>query len=167
MNIIPETAELEINVRTYDLGVRDHVLAAIERIVNAEAAASNAPRPPRVELVDSFPFLYNDLEGSARTTAVLRRVVGDAAVIDPGPGHRQRGRRRVRADRRRCRACSGFSAEPIRRCSPAPTTAQELLAVMAEVPSNHSPKYAPVIEPTLSIGVAALVAAAKEWLGTA
>ena len=32
---------------------------------------------------------------------------------------------------------------------------------------NHSPQFAPVIEPTLSVGVAALVAAAKEWLGTA
>lgn len=36
---------------------------------------------------------------------------------------------------------------------------------MAAIPSNHSSGYAPVIEPTLSIGVAALVAAAKEWLG--
>ena len=47
------------------------------------------------------------------------------------------------------------------------TTAKELLTVMAGVPSNHSPHYAPVIEPTLSVGVAALVAAAKEWLGAA
>lgn len=31
-------------------------------------------------------------------------------------------------------------------------------------PPNHSPRYAPVIEPTLSIGVAALVTAAQTWL---
>ena len=31
---------LEINVRTYDERVRAHVLAAIERIVRAEATAS-------------------------------------------------------------------------------------------------------------------------------
>ena len=35
---------------------------------------------------------------------------------------------------------------------------------MAAQPSNHSPFYAPVIEPTLSVGVAALVAAAPHWL---
>ena len=46
VNIIPDTAELEINVRTYDVAVREHILAAIERIVRAEATASNAPRPP-------------------------------------------------------------------------------------------------------------------------
>jgi len=33
-----------------------------------------------------------------------------------------------------------------------------------DVPSNHSPHFAPLIEPTLEIGVAALVAAAREWL---
>jgi hippurate hydrolase len=31
---------LPLNVRTFDAGVRKRVLAAIERIVNAEAAAS-------------------------------------------------------------------------------------------------------------------------------
>jgi len=33
------------------------------------------------------------------------------------------------------------------------------------IPSNHSPLFAPVIDPTLSIGRAALVAAARVWLG--
>ncbi|MFD4179528.1 hypothetical protein ACFWPB_00235, partial [Rhodococcus sp. NPDC058514] len=33
-----------------------------------------------------------------------------------------------------------------------------------DIPSNHSPRFAPVIEPTLSVGVEALVAAAREWL---
>src|SRR5699024_12433072 len=43
--------------------------------------------------------------------------------------------------------------------------AAALERIMANQPSNHSPHYAPVIEPTLGIGVAALVVAAKEWLG--
>jgi metal-dependent amidase/aminoacylase/carboxypeptidase family protein len=33
-----------------------------------------------------------------------------------------------------------------------------------DVPSNHSPRYAPVIDPTLRTGVAALVVAATAWL---
>src|SRR5699024_11735147 len=37
--------------------------------------------------------------------------------------------------------------------------------IMANQPSNHSPHYALVIEPTVVLGVAALVLAAKEWLG--
>jgi hippurate hydrolase len=43
-NVIPETAELGINMRTYSTLVREQVRAAIERIVRAEAAASNAIR---------------------------------------------------------------------------------------------------------------------------
>lgn len=35
---------------------------------------------------------------------------------------------------------------------------------LLSVPSNHSPHYAPVIEPTLDIGVTALVTAARTWL---
>ena len=44
------------------------------------------------------------------------------------------------------------------------TSREELLAGVAAQPSNHSPFYAPVVEPTLSVGVAALVAAARHWL---
>jgi hippurate hydrolase len=38
-NVIPDEAIIKLNVRTFDEGVRKHVLAAIKRIVNAEAAA--------------------------------------------------------------------------------------------------------------------------------
>jgi len=33
----------------------------------------------------------------------------------------------------------------------------------SDIPSNHSPFFAPVVQPTLDIGVAALSAAAREW----
>ena len=45
-NVIPDEAIIKLNVRTFDEGVRKRVLAAIERIVNAEAAASG-PRSRR------------------------------------------------------------------------------------------------------------------------
>jgi len=45
-NVILDEAIIKLNVRTFDEGVRQHVLAAITRIVNAEAQASGAPRPP-------------------------------------------------------------------------------------------------------------------------
>src|SRR5205814_6764548 len=39
-NVIPDEAIIKLNVRTFDAGLRKRVLAAIERIVNAEAEAS-------------------------------------------------------------------------------------------------------------------------------
>ena len=54
-NVIPDEAIIKLNVRTFDEGVRKRVLAAIERIVNAEAAASGAPKKP--EITRSGPLL--------------------------------------------------------------------------------------------------------------
>lgn len=47
-NVIPDEAIIKLNVRTFDDDVRTRVLAAIERIVNAEAEASQAPRKPEI-----------------------------------------------------------------------------------------------------------------------
>ena len=49
-NVIPDEATIKLNVRTFDEGVRKSVLGAIERIVNAESEAWDAPngrRSPR------------------------------------------------------------------------------------------------------------------------
>jgi metal-dependent amidase/aminoacylase/carboxypeptidase family protein len=35
---------------------------------------------------------------------------------------------------------------------------------MDELPTNHNPRFAPVIHPTLETGVAAMVVAARAWL---
>lgn len=43
---------------------------------------------------------------------------------------------------------------------------EQLMRAMAAQPSNHSPRYAPVEDPTLRVGVAALTAAARAWLDT-
>src|SRR6478609_2442672 len=47
-NVIPDEAVIKLNVRTFDENVRKRVLDAIKRIVNAEAAASSAPKPPEI-----------------------------------------------------------------------------------------------------------------------
>ena len=36
---------------------------------------------------------------------------------------------------------------------------------LAELPTNHNPRFAPVLHPTLETGVEALVTAAHEWFG--
>jgi hippurate hydrolase len=42
--------------------------------------------------------------------------------------------------------------------------AEQVGRVDQDIPSNHSPYFAPVLEPTLSTGVEALVTAAMAWL---
>ncbi len=56
-NVIPDEAIIKLNVRTFDEGVRKRVLAAIERIVNAEAAASGAPKKPEITALDRYSLV--------------------------------------------------------------------------------------------------------------
>lgn len=165
MNIIPDTAELEINVRTYDPHVRNRVVAAVERIVRAEALASNAPTEPDIIYGTSLPYLYNDPDACAHTAIALQAVVGER-LVDPGAvtGSEDVGEFATVAGV----PCVYWL---LGGADPAPfagaVTAEDLIRVMAGIPSNHSSGYAPVIEPTITIGVAALAAAAKQWLTAA
>jgi hippurate hydrolase len=80
-NIIPETAEFSVNVRTPDEDVRAHVLGSIRRIVAAEAAASGIDEPAIVE-INRFPRLFNDADHTARAAAALTAGFGPDAVVE-------------------------------------------------------------------------------------
>ena len=162
-NIIPSDAELLISVRSYDDEVRTTILEGINRIVAAEAEASNAPRPPDVTTLESYPTVVNDPDASARTKAAFEARFGPGRVVDPGPvtGSEDVGMLATAAGAPLVFWLLG-GADPALFAGA--STVDEMTRVMAKIPSNHSPHYAPVIEPTLSMGVDALVTAAKAWL---
>lgn len=160
-NVIPDEALLKLNVRTFDEFLRRRVLVSIKRIVDAEAAASAAPKLPEIIPLDSYTAVTNDPEATK-------------LVIDSLQSH--------------------FSKERIRESQP--TSASEDFGLfgsesntpsvfwfvggtdlktyekarkdglLSEIPTNHNPRFAPVIHPTLETGVEALVCAAGAWLST-
>jgi hippurate hydrolase len=79
-NVIPDDAVIKLNVRTFDADVRKRVLAAIERIANAEAAASGAPRPPEITTLEHYPLGVKDADASARVADAFRRHFSDESV---------------------------------------------------------------------------------------
>jgi amidohydrolase len=162
-NIIPDEAELLISVRSFDPQVRQRTLAAIERIVRAEANASAAQRDPEIELFDSFPALVNDPAAVERTRPALEALVGAGRIVDPGrvTASEDVGRLASAADVP-CVFWLLGGSDPAQFAGA--SSAEQIAARMVELPSNHSPLYAPVIDPTLSTGVSALVAAAQVWL---
>src|SRR4051812_45090515 len=162
-NIIPDEAELLISTRTFDPAVRDRVLGAITRIVRAEAAASGASRDPEVMLVDGFPAVVNDVAACVRTRPGLEAVVGADRGVDPGlvTGSEDVGLLASGSDAP-CVFWLLGGADPA--AFAAVRSVDDMAEAVAEQPSNHSPFYAPVIEPTLAVGVAALVEAARIWL---
>lgn len=165
-NIIPDDAQLLLNIRTYDETVRHHLLEGIGRVVRAEADASRAPRPPDIEVFESAPAVVNDPDGVVRTRGALESVVGAGRVVDPGPvtGSEDVGVLAAAAGVPLVYWLLG-GADPTAYAGA--TTAEQLMRVFAGLPSNHSPHFAPVEDPTLRVGVAALVAGATEWLGAA
>jgi len=161
VNVIPDDAELLISVRTYTAEVRTRVLEAITRIVRAEAAASGAPRDPDIEVLGSFPAVVNDPVAAARIGRAL--AAAGRVVIDPGPvtGSEDVGILAAAAGAP-CVYWLLGGADPAMFAGA--STVDEIAARVAQLPSNHSPLFAPVIEPTLTAGVGALVAAARDWL---
>ncbi|MGH6678732.1 MAG: peptidase dimerization domain-containing protein, partial [Bradyrhizobium sp.] len=83
-NVIPDEAVIKLNVRTFDAGVRKRVLAAVERIVNAEAEASGAPRKPEITTLDHYPLNVNDRDASRRVVEAFRGYFGAERVRETG-----------------------------------------------------------------------------------
>lgn len=160
-NIIDDHAVLELNIRTYSKATRDQILTAIERIAKAESAASGSPKDPEIELYNSYPLTDND----AKVTA---RVAGAFAEYFPAEAIEDYGRQTASEDFSDIPTAlgvpytywgiGGVDAETYR-------AAQDAGRVTMDIPANHSPKFAPVIQPTLTTGTAALVVAAAAWLG--
>ena len=75
-NIIPDESLLRLNVRTFDEQVRETVLSAFKRIINAEATASQAPKPPAFTVVGEFPLTSNDKAATGKVTEVLKGRFG-------------------------------------------------------------------------------------------
>jgi len=158
-NVIPDEAIIKLNVRTFDAGVRKRVLSAIERIVNAEAAASGAPRPPEITPLDRYPLNVNDPQASAR---VLKSFQG----YFPADRVRHTGAAPASED------FGSFGTEwhaPsvfwfFGGTDPDTYAKAKEAGKINELPVNHSPLFAPVLHPTLETGMEALVVAARAWL---
>ena len=158
-NVIPDRAVLLLNLRSYSQQARQHMLAAIRRIVRAECRASGSPQDPDFETLDAFPLTDNDPEVTSRVAAAFGQHFGDRAV-----------------DLGQQTASEDFSDVP--RAAGIPYTywgiggtdprayraAEEAGRVQDDIPANHSPKFLPVLQPTLRAGTEALVAAALAWL---
>lgn len=158
-NVIPDEAIIKLNVRTFDAGVRTRVLAAIERIVNAEAAASGAPRPPEITTLDSYPLNVNNRDASKRVVDAFRGYFGADRVRETGPAP---------ASEDFGSFGSGWHVPSVfwfvGGTDPETYTKAKEANRLNELPVNHSPKFAPVLHPTLQMGVETLVVATRAWL---
>ncbi len=157
-NIIADRAELLVNIRFYSEAVRSTLLEAIRRIVTAECAASGSPRDPEFDVFENAPLTDNDAHVTARLDTAFSTALGaDTLITAPlitgsedfsdlarGVGAPYSFWLFGGADPRLFQTADG--------------------AMPTDIPVNHSPHFAPLIQPTLDTGTAALVTAALAWL---
>lgn len=159
-NIIPAEAKLELSLRYPDEEARERVLEKVERIVRAEAAASGAEVPPVISTDHTLPPTINDADATARIVSAFQREFGAGSVVDPGMFT---GSEDVSWFARESGAplvywfWGGIDPELFARATAEGTTDRD-------IPTNHSPFFAPLIQPTLDRGVENLVVAAREFL---
>lgn len=158
-NVIPDSAELQLNIRTYSEHTRTRMLDAIRRIVTAECQASGSPREAEFEVFDRYPLTDNDLPTTSRVSDAFTTFFGGRCQTLPMQT-----------------ASEDFSDIPTALGAPytywgiggidpvAYQNAADHGQIDQDIPVNHSPAFAPAIQPTLDTGTQALVVAAMAWL---
>ncbi len=151
-NIIPDSVDLQVTVRSYSDGTRSRLLEGIRRNAQAEAAAAGAPRPPEVTVGESTPATVNDPELVRRTVEALKRTLGSERVVEVprimgSEDFTYYGREGIPAFMFNLGTTALARLEESRRPGGTP------------LPSLHSSKYAPDREASIRDGVRAALAA--------
>ncbi|PXX95136.1 amidohydrolase [Halomonas sp. LBP4] len=168
-NIIPHSAELEINIRSFDDTLHRQVVEAIERIVRAECEAGRSPKPPEFHVLNETLALHNDPVAVEHIRRAHGRHFGEAGLFDmprlngsedfPYFGNAQAG---------------GFGGEdipyvywfigatPEERWQATP--GESVPEKMRHLEMPHSPYYFPGNPVTLRTGIEAMAAGALAYL---
>jgi hippurate hydrolase len=159
-NIIADEAKLQLTVRSFNPEVQKQLLAAIERIAKAEAAAARAPRDPAVVVIplEGSEVEFNDPALAARLTTALRRGLGDSNVVAGQPST-------VSEDFGLFGRVAGIPSVQLLAGAVEPGEFAKAKAAGTTVPGLHTSLFAPDREPTINTAVAAFTLSVLELLG--
>src|SRR5450631_3700412 len=158
-NIIPDQAELGLTVRTFKADVRKQVLAAITRITKAEALAGGAQQEPLIEHDESTDSVYNDPALAQRLRAPLEASLGKDNVITTEPI--------TPSEDYAFFIEQGIPSLYMSLGGADPQKYAESKNAGTMLPSNHSPYFAPDVDPALHTGIKAEVAVLRNLLNGA
>jgi amidohydrolase len=155
-NIIPDQAELGLTVRTFRADVRKQVLASIARIVKAEAQAAGAPREPLIEHYEQSDSVYNDPALTERLRPVLETALGKENVVTAEPI--------TASEDFSYFVEQGIPGFYLSMGGANPEKFAQAKAAGENLPSNHSPLFAPDPSPSLHTAITAEVAMLRNLL---
>ena len=155
-NIIPDHAEMGLTVRSYSDATRQHLLASIQRIVKAEAQAAGAEKEPKFEIRVGAPSVYNDPKLAARLRSTLQQTFG--------ADHVRVGKPAMAGDDFAEMGRSGIPAVMVRFGVANPQEFADAKRTGKQIPSNHSPLFAPDADPSLRTAITAETAVLQNLL---
>ena len=125
--------------------MRKHLLAAIERVAKAEAQAANAPKAPLVQVAESTDALYNDPKLAERLSQALTQALGAGRVEKAPPI--------MASEDYSYFVEAGVPSFYFWLGVADPEKFKEAKASGIQLPSNHSPFFAPDMEPSLKTAI--------------
>ena len=161
VNIISDHAVLQINIRSFNEHWRKVLLDGVKRIVDAECVASNCPKPAEFEKLNEFPLTDNDPSLTHTVTSSFQQYFGKNRVGEDMPA--QLGSEDFSLLAREIKKpyvfwfFGGIDEKEWEK--------REKEGTLNELPVNHSPFFAPALQPTLRTGVECLVVGALTFLG--
>lgn len=160
VNVIADEATLLVNIRSVSTKWRQVLLDGMKRIVRAECEAGRCPQPPEILETNSFPLCDNDHTATAHIEETFSRFFGDRHLPNMKP-------------------VLGSEDFPLLGSEigvpyvfwfwgghdPDDWDQREKAGTLGEIAVNHSPFFAPVVQPTLRIGVEAMCIGALSYVG--
>ena len=155
-NVIPDEAQMGLSVRSYKDEVRKQLLAAITRIVTAEAQAAGAPRAPLIEHYEAADAVYNDPVLAQRMRAVLEGALGKDNVLLQEP--------LTSSEDFSVFVAQGIPGFYLNLGGADPQKLAAAQAAGTHLAANHSALFAPEVDPALHTAIRAEVAMLRDLL---
>ncbi len=116
--------------------------------------------PPEITTINHFSLVQNDYSSALRLTKAFQQHFPDGVIKNLKPT-------KMSDDFGEFSDASGIPALYwfIGSTDPERYAMLESENRLAELPANHNPKFAPLIQPTIELGAQTFIVGALEWLG--
>ncbi|MER6678298.1 amidohydrolase [Streptomyces sp. NPDC000983] len=164
-NVVPDSATLGVTVRALTPTSLDRLVAAVERIVRAESAASGCPADPDLAVVSRSPVTLPDPALTGAVREAHREALGDERLMPWAPSMATEDFALYGDAGREIHGCEGIAlgywmvgvVGPRQWAATDGATVAERLAAL---PPNHSPEFAPHLPLALPTATTAMTTAA-------
>lgn len=160
VNVISDIAVMQVNIRSVTPTGRQTLLEGLKRVVNAECMAARCPKPADFEKLNEYPFTINDED--------IHQKISQSFISYFGENRHEHMKAVLASEDFPLLATDigkpymfwffgGVDQEEWDK--------REKVGTLGDIPGNHSPYFAPALQPTLKTGVEAMVVAALTFVG--